>query len=353
MIELSETELKRNKGNIIFLEGMNYDSDKFKKVTWKRTKIGLNIKVKKRSTCDIDSSVFSEIDLNRTKKKYVMITATKIECQNYLPSLIVSSAVRNTQPSGQVVLLLCVARNIPEGNTFWTSTDYNIIKKTKPNILAVNNHHDSKGFYASFGNKGSFDKCVSTSVGQYTTKRNKCVQKQLEITESAHSYEQRIENEISRAVMDMNSVVPKIKSIISPIIDTAFELQTSKKDINIKKVYTADSGCWQSSICVNATTGQFHTENDCTYTLISIPDQNTIQIDNQKHHYNFLFNFNEKKKMNIPLYPGVSFIFSAPFLTHRQHKNENVLSYEDHFFNIASYRNKRLLSHIKKSFNKT
>ena len=345
--------MKRNKDNIIFLEGMTCDSDKMKKVTWTTTKIGLNIKFKKRSNCDIKSSVFSEIDFNRTRNKFVMITATRIECQKYLQSLIVSSTVRNAQPSGQVVLLICVARKIPEGNMFWTSTDYKNIKKTKPNILAVNNHHDSKGFYASFGNKGSFDKCISSSVGQYATKRNKCTEKQLEIIESADRYEKKIDNEISRAVMDMNSVLPKIRSIISPIIDTAFELQTSKKDINIKKVYTSASGCWQSSICVNATTGQFHTENDCTYTLISVPHQNTIKFDNQKNHYNFLFSLNNKKKVNIPLYPGVSFIFSAPFLTHRQHRNENALSLEDHFFNVASYGNKRLLSHIKKSFNKT
>ena len=131
MIELSETDLKRNKDNIIFLEGMTCDSDKMKKVTWRTTKIGLNIKLKKRSNCDIKSSVFSEIDFNRTRNKFVMITATRIECQKYLQSLIVSSTVRNAQPSGQVVLLICVARKIPEGNMFWTSTDYKNIKKQK------------------------------------------------------------------------------------------------------------------------------------------------------------------------------------------------------------------------------
>ena len=78
MIELSETDLKRNKDNIIFLEGMNCDSDKMKKVTWTSTKIGLNIKFKRRSSCDVESSVFSEIDFNRTRNKFVMITATRI-----------------------------------------------------------------------------------------------------------------------------------------------------------------------------------------------------------------------------------------------------------------------------------
>ena len=162
----------------------------------------------------------------------------------------------------------------------------------------------------------------------------------MDIIEFADSYEKKVDNEISRAVMDMNSVLPKIRSIISPIIETAFELQSSKKDINIKEVYASSSGCWQSSICVNATTGQFHTETDCTYTLISVPHQDAIKLDNHENLYNFLFSLTAKKKVNIPLYPGVSFIFSAPFLTHRQHRNENALSLEDHFFNVASYENK-------------
>ena len=114
LIELSETEMKRNKGNIILLEGLTCDTDKMKKVTWTTTKIGLNIKFKRRSSCDVESSVFSEIDLNRTRNKFVMITATEIECKQYLQSLIVSSAVRNAQPSGQVILLACVSKKIPE-----------------------------------------------------------------------------------------------------------------------------------------------------------------------------------------------------------------------------------------------
>ena len=128
-----------------------------------------------------------------------------------------------------------MSKEIPDGDMFWTYADYKNIKKTKPNILAVNNHHDSKGFYASFGNKGSFDKCISSSVGQYATKRNNSTEKQFEIIKLADSYEKKVHNEISRAVMDMNSVLPKIRSIISPIIESAFELQSSKKDITSKK----------------------------------------------------------------------------------------------------------------------
>ena len=105
---------------------------------------------------------------------------------------------------------------------------------------------------------------------------------------------------------------------------------------------------------MEASTGEFHTEKDCTYTLISIPTQNTITKKSAGNNYHFLFCLSNKIQLNIPLYPGISFIFSAAFLTHRQHINEYDKSNEnERFFNVASYGNKRLYHHIKKSFNKS
>ena len=129
-------------------------------------------------------------------------------------------------------------------------------------------------------------------------------------------------------------------------------MQASKKDINIKEGYASKLGCWQTSICVNATTGKLHSENDCTYTLISVPKQNINFSERNVHKYHFLFSLTDKKKLNLPLLPGVSFVFSAAFLTHRQHQNDMNKANEESFFNIASYGNKRMFNHIKTSFNK-
>ena len=41
----------------------------------------------------------------------------------------------------------------------------------------------------------------------------------------------------------------------------------------MKEQTISDSGLWQSEICINAMTRDFHTEKDITYTLISVPDQ--------------------------------------------------------------------------------
>ena len=317
-------------------------------------RIGSNLKFKRKSRCDIPSALYTEIDLNRTKSNFLMITGTKEECTKYFPSLIVSSSVNNIKPSGTVVLLTAISNSIKTTDKIWSIDDSRIIKKSKPNILASNTHHNSKGFYASFGNKGSFDKCIHSSVGQYSNKRSSSTQKQLQINYFANTYERYVADEISISTKDLSKVLPKITSIISPIVSTAFELQSFKKNINIKEGYASNSGCWQSSICVDATTGEFHSENDCTYTLITIPNQSTIKSQPAGDNFHFLISLTEKKILNIPLHSGISFVFSAQFLTHRQHRNAYIYSNDDDvFFNVASYGNKRLFHHIKKSFNKT
>ena len=84
-----------------------------------------------------------------------------------------------------------------------------------------------------------------------------------------------------------------------------------------------------------------------------MPNQSTNDLYRNQYNYHFLFSLTGKKQLNIPLCSGVSINFSAPFLTHRQHRIEEIHSQEDKIFNVASYGNKRLFNNIKKSFNKT
>ena len=101
-------------------------------------------------------------------------------------------------------------------------------------------------------------------------------------------------------------------------------------------------------ICVNAETKEFHTEHDCTYTLISIPKQR--HMNQLSTRYDFLFILTEKQSISIHLTPGVTFMFSGLFLKHRQNKSNE--SSNDTFFNFASYGNKRLFHHIRKTLNR-
>ena len=64
----------------------------------------------------------------------------------------------------------------------------------------------------------------------------------------------------------------KIQPLICSMINVILNLQKPLGDINFKGVENKSSGLWQSQVCINAQTGIFHTENNCTYTLISVPN---------------------------------------------------------------------------------
>ena len=113
------------------------------------------------------------------------------------------------------------------------------------------------------------------------------------------------------------------------------------------KVTSTGYGSWSSNLCVNATTDLFHTEDDCTYTIISVPLQSKSQ-----NKYKFLFQLNESSTIGIELIPNTSFMFSGMLLTHRQAVDDQVMNDQgsDISINISSYGNKRIFSHIRKSF---
>ena len=106
----------------------------------------------------------------------------------------------------------------------WQSDDFGKIKSCKSTILSSSSHHGSVGYYASFGNKGSFDKTTHTSVRQYVKKRNKNPIKQSCINETAKSYKECIGIEINSSVASISKFIPNIRTLISPVIETAFTI---------------------------------------------------------------------------------------------------------------------------------
>ena len=106
---------------------------------------------------------------------------------------------------------------------------------------------------------------------------------------------------------------------------------------------------WQSTICVNAQTTQLHTENDNTYTVVSVPKQ-CVETKILPEHI-IIFELKKKDTLGIAMEHGVSFIFSGKFLTHRQALNENKVSNET-FLNFASYVDEKLFNHGKATNNR-
>ena len=115
-------------------------------------------------------------------------------------------------------------------------------------------------------------------------------------------------------------------------------------EVTILRKKTSDAGLWQSAIRVNAQTTQLHTENDNTYTVVTVPKQ--CAKPKVLPERIFIFQLKNKETLGIEMEYGVSFIFSGKFLTHRQVWNENKVSNET-FFNFSSYGNERLYNYVK------
>ena len=148
----------------------------------------------------------------------------------------------------------------------------------------------------------------------------------------------------------LSVIIPTVRSLIDPVLNVAYKKQQETADINLKKVPDYDSGLWHSTICVNAQTSIFHTEHDCTYTLIYVPSQEKKKGEKNGTKYHFIFKLKNKENIGIPMYEGITLLFSGKFLTHRQTCNKTCTPVEEVFANLTLCGSKRLYTHIKSSF---
>ena len=148
-------------------------------------------------------------------------------------------------------------------------------------------------------------------------------------------------HEIKEAVSSIMKFIPNIKFFVSPLLDSlAYYLRNNNQKKILTDVASKDYGCWQSTITVNAQTLQSHNEMDCTYTLISVPNQ-----DKMNSEYDFFLQFNDRNNLVIPYEVGTTLLFNGYYLIHRQRCTRGVIN--ECFINMASYGNKRLFNHIQ------
>ena len=124
-------------------------------------------------------------------------------------------------------------------------------------------------------------------------------------------------------------------------------MQNDLSDINFKEITGSKEGLWQTSMCVNAETNDYHIESDCTYTMIHVPKQVRKQ---PKRKFQFNFKFSNDVMYSISLNTGTSILFSGQYITHRQSCNLMDQIDDDTFFNFSSYGNGKLYRHIRKKF---
>ena len=318
--------------------------------------MGNNIKAPlKRSTTNGSPVHWREVNLSEIKGGYAIIATTieelnvMIECNSII--LIDSTegsksgrAINDkSRLSGYVMLaVMQLDKTINRSGFAWGRGHFNTVNIAKNNIMTLSNkHHQSTGHYFSWGNRGNYGMLENSSVGGYACKRGDKAKMNSEFIEFM------MNTELISAINKMKKILPILPSVVAPVIRVAHELQSTVGDINIQKPYGTNVGVWQSSLSVNAVTKVMHTWDDVTYSTISVPLQ---EVHSTERKYHFMFQLNHKNIMSLPLIEGTTLLFSGKLLTHRQSCNAFESTDDELFFNFASYGNKKLHNHIRKSF---
>ena len=354
LLHLSNREWNRLKNNSFHLAGLQHG----KVTSYSKVTIGPNIVAPLKKSTSGDTPIFwKEINLSQTKGTYCCFTTTIDEISDLVDNqkiiLIDSfegsskSRAFNDKASSSGVVLLSIMhldKKNHHNRWSWGNAHWQTIKSCKNNIMTkTNRHHDSRGGYYSYGNKGFYGLIGNSSVSQYTIKNSNSHKNQLK----DHTIESMMSIEINTGVKNLMKILPIIPKVISPIIDTAHGFcQSTSGNINIKETGTSEYGIWQSSICVNPVTHELHVEEDVTYTILCVPAQEKVS---KTRKYHFLIQLHDKLNISLPMVRGTTVMFSSQLLAHRQSCNVVDPSFDELHINFSCYGNKRLFKHIRQS----
>ena len=139
-------------------------------------------------------------------------------------------------------------------------------------------------------------------------------------------------------------IITQTATPISCVLDELHRInpiETNEKDINVRKTFNGTPLRYCAHFLnVDAETDVYHTERDCCYTMISVPQQ-----ENQSSKkFVFKYKVNDQFVIDVDMAPGVSFTYSAYLLTHQQQRISG-----NNFFSIAAYANAKFYSSAKQS----
>ena len=117
-------------------------------------------------------------------------------------------------------------------------------------------------------------------------------------------------SQIAITLDNFTKIIPEIRSLMSPIIDSDVTIQKKRKAIVLTNVKTSVSGFWNTILNFNGTPSKLHTEQDFAYTLVIVPKKMGAVSKNHTNKPIFEFKFNDKNKLMIPLASGVSFVYN-------------------------------------------
>ena len=155
---------------------------------------------------------------------------------------------------------------------------------------------------------------------------------------------------INEAVSMFEKRFRNISQLLSPIINTAYKMQSGHGNVNLKATGTKKSGIWMATVALNAQTAIFHSEEDCTYTMVNVPHQSKVMNFCNIHQRIFLIKINDDTTVALPFNHNLSFFFSRTFLIHCQHCNEECNTDGSLFYNIVCYGNKKITATCNNHF---
>ena len=361
LIELSTNQWKRYCDNSIIVSGIQKEKVNKSNTHLKYSNVvfGNNLCLRKRSCkCKGKLLRWKAPILQNVSGGYCMIVCEKKEILLHDPNLMVMDGSQQTeeeetvskyQGSGFLVLFLGkLQRDSGVSKYVWAKDKINMVKECKTNIIKGNSsHHGSSGNYFSFGNRANYGVINTSSITQYIPKKYRSVNRSITSMHDAELIEKIVGRELELSITYLSKIIPKLNLYIAPVLSVANEIQKDIGDCNIKEMECSSSGLWNCSLCISCQTEDLHTENDFTYTVINTPAQTNNMVV-----ANFLFELQDSLTIGIKLEPGLSFIFSGKYSTHRQAIDDRIINHGD-FVNLASYGNKRLYNHIKSTIKRT
>ena len=358
LMELSKQEYAILKDNCIHVGELSFIKDS---VSSKGTIISIFSTVNKGNKIEYDKVDNKQLIINvdRSKKRTVLITIDKLECGKCYQDVEVLNTKLNSNCEGSGVLVLMIAtkatkieKGMVDKRIVWARLIIEMCEYSKKSILESKmvTHHSSNGKIYSFGYQGVFKKIKNSTVGLYEVRKRFKDDRQIDVENIAKTIEDMIGVEMRLATQSISKVVVHVDKLILPVLDIANKMQCDRGDIHLKLSKDACAAMWHTNVCVNATTGEFHTEKDTSYTLIMVPTQDYKAQKKGGNIYSFLFKLNDNTLVSLPLTPNLSFLFSGTFLTHRQEGNDYADKSAPPFVNLSSYSNHKLFTHIRKSF---
>ena len=289
-MELSQDGYKILKPNSIHIGGVSFtkrssSSQRNMISEFHSIQIGSNIQATK-------VGILTTLNMDRIKRKKILITINKSECHTSSSNVQILNTrldLRNNKKNNSdyvgagIVVLMMGIKNTKKQNSLddkrvvWSRLIIEMCEYCKNNILDSNmvNHHGSSGKLYSFGYQGVFKQIKNSSVGLYEVRKRFEDERQEDVEHTARIIEEKIAFEMSVASKTLSNVVEYADKLFLPTLDIASKMQSTYGNISLNKDKEQCSSMWNTHVCINASTQEFHTEKNTSYTLITVPAQDS------------------------------------------------------------------------------